>query len=345
MRITLVTDAWRPQVNGVVTTLEYMVASLHNGGHQVQVIEPSQFSCWRLPGYREIGVAVTPWQLPALLEQSAPDTLHIATEGPLGIAARNFCKKRGWSFTTSLHTKFPEYVHARTGLPTDFGYRFLRWFHGPASTTLVTTQSMVSHLQAKGLQSLKEWGRGVDCDAFTPQDGCKTRQRARPKLLYVGRVAIEKNIEAFLQLSIDAEKIVVGDGPMRQQLQLSYPDVQWMGYKRGAELASFYADADVFVFPSLTDTFGIVMLEAMACGTPVAAYPVTGPIDVVASGVNGALDDDLSAAVNAALQVDRQACRDFALQRSWQAVADIFQKSLVPASPSQQKPEPTKLAI
>lgn len=329
MRITIVTEAWHPQVNGVVTTLDSVVKRLNALGHQCTVIEPSLFNSVNMPGYGEIALVTTPWKVGSLISQSAPDSIHIATEGPLGIAARFYCQRNGWAFTTSLHTKFPEYINARIGLPVGWGYRFLRWFHKPSSATLTTTKSMVVELEKRGLKRLVEWGRGVDCDQFRPIQTTQARCRERKKLLYVGRIALEKNIEDFLRLPIDAEKIVVGDGPQRRQLQEKFPDARWLGYKYGDDLAACYAEADAFVFPSRTDTFGIVMLEALACGTPIAAYPVTGPIDIVESGANGVLSDDLEVSVLGALEIDRANCRAFALRCSWDAVAEIFATTLV----------------
>lgn len=319
MKLLLITDAWKPQTNGVVTTLEQVTAHLSRRGFDVSVLHPALFRTVPLPSYPEIRVAIDPWRVGRMILDQQPDTIHVATEGPLGIAARLFMARRAIPFSTSLHTKFPEYVASRTRLPPAIGYAFLRWFHRPAAATLVTTTSHKRELAAWGLTHLVVWGRGVDTRQFAPRS---QRPRTRPRLLYVGRVAVEKNLEAFLQLRCDATKVVVGDGPARAELQRRYGDVEWAGYRYGPDLASYYADADVFVFPSRTDTFGLVMLEAMACGTPVAAYPVTGPIDVVVDGVNGALDADLGSAVRRALTIDRKACRRFALTRGWDAIAE-----------------------
>jgi glycosyltransferase involved in cell wall biosynthesis len=331
MRILIVTDAWHPQVNGVVTTMKNTIDRLRAKGHECSVIEPSNFVSLPLPGYKEIRVAINPWTVGKLIEKTAADSIHIVTEGPLGLAARVLCKRRGLKFTTSLHTKFPEYIHKRIGLPVNIGYRFLRWFHEPANVTLATTSGMVTELEGHGLSGMRAWGRGVDCEQFVPGKAENRGDRLRPKLLYVGRVAVEKNIEAFLDLPNDAEKIVVGDGPQRHQLQKKYPSASWLGYKSGDELAACYAEADVFVFPSRTDTFGIVMLEALACGTPIAGYPVTGPLDVVEEGRNGALSENLAEAVDRAMRIDRDYCRQFALRHSWDTVTDVFERSLVAA--------------
>jgi glycosyltransferase involved in cell wall biosynthesis len=318
MKLLLVTDAWLPQTNGVVTTLKHVIAGLARLGIETRIIHPGLFKTLPIPSYPEIRVAVDPWRLKRMVAVERPDAIHIATEGPLGLVARRFLLKRGIAFSTSLHTKFPEYVAARTRLPLSVGYSFLRWFHRPSTATLVTTKTHRKELESRGLKNLVVWGRGVDTDQFAPR---RRRSRGRPRLLYVGRVAVEKNLEAFLELECDATKVIVGDGPARAELEALHPNVEWTGYRYGAELADYYANADVFVFPSRTDTFGLVMLEAMACGTPVAAYPVTGPIDVVVDGVNGALDADLGRAIRRALTIDRKQCRLFALANGWDAVA------------------------
>jgi glycosyltransferase involved in cell wall biosynthesis len=286
-----------------------------------------------LPGYGEIRVARDPWRIARMLEALEPDTVHIATEGPLGLAARSCLVRRGLPFTTSLHTKFPEYVAARTGLPVAIGYRFLRWFHGAAAHTLCTTVSHRDELARAGLGNLRVWGRGVDTVTFIPDP--QRCAGGRLRLLYVGRVAVEKNLEAFLALDIDAEKRVVGDGPQRRELEERYPDAVFTGYRTGSALVDEYAAADVFVFPSRTDTFGLVMLEAMACGTPVAAYPVTGPRDVIESEVNGFTSECLLEAVVRASSVDRMQCRLFALQHGWDAIARRFVASLVAVASDQ----------
>lgn len=326
MNILLVTDAWAPQTNGVVTTLGNVARALHASGHCVSILEPGRFPTLPLPGYAEIALAAAPWRIPDMIDAIDPDSVHVATEGPLGLAARGYLIGAGIPFTTSLHTKFPEYVRERIGLPLSAGYRFLRWFHRPAFRTLVTTQSHKLELEAWGLEHLSVWGRGVDTSRFRPLGG--RQARTRPRLLYVGRVARDKNIEAFLSLPVDADKIVVGDGPGRVDYQRRFPEAEWFGYRYGDELVESYADADAFVFPSVTDTFGLVMLEAMACGTPVAAFPVTGPRDVVRDGVNGALDEDLERAVERALAVPRRSCREFALANDWKAVAARFLDAL-----------------
>lgn len=327
MKLLVVTDAWRPQTNGVVTTLESVLTRLSEAGYAVELVEPSRFRTLPLPSYPEIRVAINPWQVGRLIETSKPDSVHVATEGPLGLAARRYLRRRGLSFTTSLHTKFPEYVNARFRLPLKVGYALLRAFHRDAHRTLVTTESHRADLAARGFERLRVWGRGVDTNRFRPQP---RRARSEPQLLYVGRVAVEKNLEAFLSLDVPGRKIVVGDGPARAELEARYPDVEWRGYRHGDALVECYADADVFVFPSRTDTFGLVMLEAMACGTPVAGFPVTGPIDVVEAGVNGALDEDLGAAITRALTVDRAACRAYAERHGWDVIAERLAAAQVP---------------
>lgn len=328
-RLLIVTDAWTPQTNGVVTTLQAVVRHLPALGFEVQVLHPGLFATVPLPSYREIRVARDPWRVARMIAGCLPDTVHVATEGPLGLAARRYLMRHGISFTTSLHTKFPEYVHERTALPLTVGYRYLRWFHKPASSVLCTTESHRQELARWGMDNLVVWGRGVDTQRFRP------RPRAsgpRPRLLYVGRVAVEKNVEAFLDLDLDADKVVVGDGPARHELERRYPEVTWLGFRHGDALVAEYAAADALVFPSRTDTFGLVMLEAMACGTPVAGYPVTGPKDVVREGLTGCLDDDLEAAVRRALTVNRADCREQALTFGWQGVAERLAAALHPAA-------------
>ena len=334
MKVLIVSDAWKPQINGVVTTLTHVVNYLEDHGYTVRVVEPQDFKTFALPGYREISMAWNVWKFTALIESFDPDYVHIATEGPIGLAARNYLARRGMSFTTSLHTKFPEYINERTGMPVSWGYKFLRWFHQPAASTLITTQSMKEELTQRGLENLVVWSRGVDTELFHPQ--CRedhTDLGAGPVLLYVGRVAVEKNIEAFLDLSVSGVKAIVGDGPARAKLEAAYPSAHWVGYQTGVDLARFYASADVFVFPSRTDTYGIVMLEAMACGVPVAGFPATGTVDVVQEGVNGAIDEDLGLAVSRALEVSRDSCRRYALTKSWDAVGEVFLHELVLKTP------------
>lgn len=334
-RLLVITDAWAPQTNGVVTTLRSVIRHMPSLGYRVQVLHPGLFATLSLPSYPEIKVVREPWKLAGRIEAYRADTVHIATEGPLGLAARRYLCRRGRSFTTSLHTKLPEYVNQRVALPLSVGYRYLRWFHRPAANVLCTTASHRDELERWGMSNLVVWGRGVDTECFRPRP-CE--RRLRPRLLYVGRVAVEKNVEAFLNLPVNAEKVVVGDGPARENLQRRYPDVHWRGFRHCAELVDAYADADVLVFPSRTDTFGLVMLEAMACGTPVAAYPVTGPRDVVLPGVTGSLHEDLGTAVAQALEVDREGCRAHAVTQDWRRVAERMAGCLCAADSRERAP-------
>ncbi len=328
MKLLIVTDAWAPQTNGVVTTLNAVIERLPALGVSPTVIHPGLFRNIGLPGYREIPLALDLWRLPGLIRSADPDVVHIATEGPLGMAARRHMVRHGMPFTTALHTKFPEYFHERLGTPLVFGYRIMRWFHRPAVRTLCTTASHRDELMSWGLRELEVWSRGVDTERFRPDPDRVIG--ARPRLLFVGRVSVEKNIEAFLELDLDADKVIVGDGPARASLQRRFPKVSWLGLRTGDALVTEYAQADVFVFPSRTDTFGLVMLEANACGTPVAAYRVVGPKDVVQQGRNGALHDDLNVAVRQALLVSRSACRQFALENGWDQIAQRFVAALEP---------------
>ncbi|NOX51724.1 MAG: glycosyltransferase family 1 protein [Gammaproteobacteria bacterium] len=303
-----------------------MIEHLRLAQYEVEIVHAGQFKTTPLPTYNEIKVAKNPWIMQAIIAEFQPNHIHIATEGPLGVYARWLLKRRNIPFTTSLHTKFPEYVQQRVGIPLSIGYAFMRWFHQPAVRTLCTTRSHKQELEHWGLADLVVWSRGVDIDRFQPKPLVSSD---RPRLLFVGRVAIEKNIEAFLELDIDATKVVVGDGPQRLGLQDKFSQTEWLGYKTGAELVAQYAAADVFVFPSRTDTFGLVMLEANACGTPVAAYPVTGPVDVVVEGVNGCLDENLNEAVCRALNVSRSQCRAHAEKYTWSKVTQQLIDSLV----------------
>jgi glycosyltransferase involved in cell wall biosynthesis len=324
VKIAIVTDAWRPQTNGVVKTLSTTADGLRALGQDVQVIEPNQFRTFACPTYPEIRLAWLPYRrLSQLLGDFEPDAIHVATEGTLGAAARRWCLRNRFAFTTSYHTQFPEYVRARVPIPLAVSYAHLRRFHSAAARTLVATPTMQRQLEGRGFRNIVRWTRGVDVSLFKPRD--KTfLDFPRPIALYLGRVAVEKNIEAFLRFEWPGTKVIVGDGPARRELQARYPMAQFMGYKFGEELAAHVAAADVFVFPSRTDTFGLVLLEAMACGVPVAAYPLTGPIDVVKAGVTGILDEDLRAAAVAALSLDPTQCRSYALEHTWEAATRQF---------------------
>jgi glycosyltransferase involved in cell wall biosynthesis len=333
LRLLIVSDAWHPQVNGVVRTLETVAAHLRAAGDVVEVIGPDRFRTIPLPGYPEIRLALFPaTRLARLVDAFAPQAVHIATEGPLGWAMRALCRRRGWRFTTTLHTRFPDYLHARTGLPPRLSWALLRRFHAAGEGTFAATPSLCEELAARGFARVRLWSRGVDLDLFRPMPGEAWPGLPRPVFLYVGRLAVEKSIEAFLSLDLPGSKVVVGDGPQRAALQRRFPAAHFTGWKRGADLARAYAGAEVLVFPSRTDTFGMVMLEAMACGTPVAAFPVPGPRDVVAPGT-GVLDEDLGRAALAALGCDRARCRAHAEGFAWPACAAAF-RELVALAPA-----------
>lgn len=332
MRILIVSDAWYPQVNGVVRTLSTVADELRAMGHHVRVIGPDKFKTVPCPTYPDIALAINaPCKLPVLIDSYKPDAIHISTEGPLGYAARRYCLRRDLAFTTAYHTKFPEYIHARSRIPTAWTYRTMRHFHSAAERVMVSTASIERELARNGFSNIVRWSRGVDTDLFRPRDKGFFAD-PRPIALYVGRVAVEKNIAAFLDMPFDGTKVVVGDGPQLKQLRRRYPDVRFVGMKTGKDLASHYAASDVFVFPSRTDTFGLVLLEALSSGVPVAAYPVAGPVDVIDNAPVGVLSEDLAGATAAALRVSPQACREHALKYSWQRSADQFLRNLVPVT-------------
>ena len=328
MRIMIVTDAWRPQTNGVVRTLSQTADCLRGFGHELQLVTPELFRTLPCPTYPEIRLAVFPRNRVArIIQEFSPDALHIATEGPLGMAARSYCIATGKRFTTSYHTQFPEYLRSRFPIPLSVSYGWLRRFHGAAERCLVSTRSFHEQLAARGFANLARWQRGVDTRLFHPQPK-DWLQLPRPVAVYLGRLAVEKNVDAFLQMPWAGSKLVIGDGPERARLQAAHSDIHFAGYRFGAELARYLAAGDVFVFPSRTDTFGLVNLEAMACGLPVAAYPVTGPIDVVQHGVTGVLDEDLGRAARHALELDPAACRAQALASSWEQCSRQFESNL-----------------
>jgi len=299
-------------------------------GHCVGFIGPDQFSTMALPGYAEIRLALRPRRrLEQLIIDFAPHAIHIATEGPLGWAARAICLRRGFAFTSSYHTAFPEYLAKRLPIPLSLSYAMLRRFHSASSAVMVATASVSTCLTERGFGNLRRWTRGVDTELFRPRSKAFI-DAPRPISICVGRVAVEKNIEAFLSLDIPGTKYVVGGGPQLATLQKRYPQVRFVGPRHGEELASYFAAADVFVFPSRTDTFGLVLLEALACGVPVAAYPVAGPLDVIGDADVGVLDEDLAQAVAQALEIDPGRCRDFALNHSWQAAARQFLSNVRP---------------
>jgi glycosyltransferase involved in cell wall biosynthesis len=332
MRILIVTDAWVPQVNGVVRTLQAVRAELVKAGHRVDLIAPDQFRSVPCPTYPEIRLALpSAGSIGARIAGSAPDAIHIATEGPLGLAARRWCLEHKRPFTTAYHTQFPEYVAKRTLLPASWIWRYVRWFHAPAHAVLASTATVERQLSAHGLPKSRHWGRGVDLGRFHPgvPHHPALANLPRPIQLYVGRIAIDKNIEAFLASGHPGSKVVVGDGPALDRLKRRYSCVSFMGSLAGDELASAYAAADVFVFPSRTDTFGLVMIEALACGTPVAAFPVPGPVDVLRSDV-GCMAVDLDRAIAGALRCSRAACADHGRSFDWEASARQFVDALAP---------------
>ena len=346
-RILIITDAWHPQVNGVVRTLMTLVQELTAMGQIVEVIGPDRFRSIPCPTYPDISLSVFPGRrLARMIEAFQPDALHIATEGPLGLAARRWAMRTGFGFTTAFHTRFAEYIKARTGLPVRPVYAWLRRFHGAGQGTMVAAASLRQELDLRGFRNIRAWSRGVDLSLFRPMPP-EDWGLPGPVFIYIGRVAVEKNIEGFLDLDLPGSKVVVGGGPQLEELRRRYPSVLFTGPRHGEALARAYASADVFVFPSRTDTFGLVILEALACGTPVAAFPVTGPKDVLADadGLIGAVDDDLRKAALKALKADRAACRVHAERYSWRACAETFLSHLVPAQPSALPIEPGAPAI
>jgi glycosyltransferase involved in cell wall biosynthesis len=346
-RILIVSDAWTPQVNGVVRTLRMITEEMRAMGKTVEVIGPDQFKTVPMPSYPEIPLALFPGRkLARLIDAFAPDALHIATEGPLGMAARGYARRRKIAFTTAFHTRFAEYLQARTRIPLWLTYAWLRRFHGSGSAVMVATQSLREELSGRGFKNVRAWSRGVDLQLFHPEPK-EDWPLPRPIFAYVGRVAVEKNLRAFLDLDLPGSKLVVGDGPQRKTLQREYPGAHFAGARHGAALAAAYAGADVFVFPSKTDTFGLVVLEALASGLPVAAYPVTGPKDILgeASVPVGALDEDLQRAALAALKIDRGACRPHAETYSWTACAQRFMDNLVPTQREVKESKEVKEAL
>jgi len=329
VKICIVSDTYN-DVNGVCTTLKNTVRELKAMNHEVLVIEPSQFKTFPCPGYPEVKLSLNIWRVGQKIRAFNPDAIHIATEGPLGFAARWYCKveKRSIPHNTSYHTKFPEYLHKMYHIPVDWGYVAMRLFHKFSTRVLVTTETMKRELAARGFERLDVWNRGVDTTMFNPNAGIGHMSAHRPILLCVSRASVEKGLDDFCQLSTTGTKMMVGDGPYLEILKAKYPDVKFLGYKHGVILAHFYAQADVFVFPSKTDTFGVVMLEANACGTPVAAYPVTGPLDVIVEGVNGSMNDNLAVAVENALLCDRKSVVAHAQKYSWRDCTLTFLKNL-----------------
>jgi glycosyltransferase involved in cell wall biosynthesis len=353
MKLALITDAWHPQVNGVVTTLVELVRELEGMGHTVLVIQPGQFRTRPCPGYAGIDLAIRPGAaLAQQLDAFGPDAIHLATEGPLGWAGRRYCLRRGLAFTTAFHTKFPEIVHAAVRVPVSWGYALMRHFHARSSGVMVPTASVLNMLAQRGLRNLRAWTHGVDTELFGFRSEPRTfeplGELPRPVALFVGRVSYEKNIQAFLDLEFPGTKVVCGEGPMKERLQQRYPQAHWVGLLPRQELANLYAAADLFVFPSHADTFGLVMVEAMACGTPVAAFPTDGPVEVLARKhpmlqrpVGGAMHRDLKHACYLSLAIPRAEARARAMDFSWRHAGELFASYLVPArrtmTPSQER--------
>jgi glycosyltransferase involved in cell wall biosynthesis len=344
MRILIATDAWHPQVNGVVRTLTSLARSAAALGVDIEFLTPEGFRSLAVPTYPGLRIALpNRREIARRIEAVTPDAIHIATEGPIGWAARAYCLRHKLAFTTSYTTRFPEYIAVRSIIPEWFSYAVLRHFHAAGATTMVATGSLRQELAARGFRRIGTWTRGVDTDLFRPDDVAGL-DLPRPIFMTVGRVAVEKNLEAFLALDLPGSKVVIGDGPQRAALQQRYPEARFLGEKTGKDLTTHLAAADVFVFPSLTDTFGVVQLEALACGTPVAAFPVTGPLDVIADHPIGALDTDLRSACMRALDVNRETCRSFALERSWENSARQFIGNLSELQPSRSLRTAPRLA-
>jgi glycosyltransferase involved in cell wall biosynthesis len=323
MRILVATDAWHPQVNGVVRTLAMMADAAKALGADVSFLTPQSFRTFALPSYRDLRIAL-PYQakIARLIADARPDSIHIATEGPIGMLVRRYCRKHGLPFTTSFHTRFPEYISARLPIPESWIWAALRAFHGPSQAVMAATPALAGELRARGFRNVVLWPRGVDAQHFHPRP--IDLGLPRPVFLCVGRVAVEKNLEAFLDLDLPGTKLIVGDGPALMALSRKYPQAVFLGARQGEALAEAYAAADVFVFPSKTDTFGLVLLEALASGLPVAAFPVTGPRDVIGNAPVGALNDDLRFACLSALEISPPACLEFAARHTWEASARAF---------------------
>lgn len=323
MRILIATDAWHPQVNGVVRTLTMVIEAARALGAEFSFITPDSFRTVGMPSYSDLRLALPrPAKIARLIAEAKPDAIHIATEGPIGVLVRRYCRKQGLAFTTSFHTRFPDYVSARAPVPEAWVWATLRWFHGPSKAVMAATPGLAAELRERGFRNVVLWPRGVDTELFRPRGGDLCLPK--PVFLCVGRVAVEKNLEAFLELDLPGTKVIVGDGPARAALAQTYRDAVFLGALHGEALAQVYAAADVFVFPSRTDTFGLVLLEALASGLPVAAFPVAGPRDVIGTAPVGVLSEDLRAACFGALQIRREACVEFAARHTWEACAKTF---------------------
>jgi glycosyltransferase involved in cell wall biosynthesis len=334
LKICIASDAWEPQTNGVVTTLKATIAKLTEMGHEVRIISPNGMASLPAPSYPEIRLAIAPgFHISREIKSFRPHAIHIATEGPIGVAMRRYCRRHKLPFTTAYHTRYPEYLNARWPIPLSITYAWLRRFHGAAVRTFVSSNSLRDQLSSKRFEHLHRWQRGVNLELFRPLAGPSPAELAgapRPIMAYMGRVAVEKNIEAFLRLQIPGTKLVIGNGPAREALSKSHPDAMFIGYRFGDELAAMLSAADVFVFPSLTDTFGLAMIEALACGVPVAAFPVPGPIDVIERDVTGVLHEDLAVAIQGALGLNRQVCAERAKSFTWEAATEQFLDGLAP---------------
>jgi glycosyltransferase involved in cell wall biosynthesis len=344
MRILVATDAWHPQVNGVVRTLTMMADAAKTFGVDVSFLTPQSFRTFAMPSYRDLRVALPrSAKIARLIADARPDSIHIATEGPIGLLVRRYCRKHGLPFTTSFHTRFPEYISARLPVPESWIWAALRAFHGPSQAVMAATPALATELRMRGFPNVVLWPRGVDTGLFHPRP--VDLGLTRPVFLCVGRVAVEKNLEAFLDLDLPGTKLIVGDGPARAALARKYPQAVFLGARQGEQLAEAYAAADVFVFPSKTDTFGLVLLEALASGLPVAAFPVTGPRDVIGTAPVGALNDDLLMACLAALTISPQACLEFAAKYTWEASARAFVENITNVRTFDAKNDAIQLAV
>jgi glycosyltransferase involved in cell wall biosynthesis len=344
MRILVATDAWHPQVNGVVRTLTHMAAAATAFGVEVSFLTPQSFRTVAMPSYPDLRLALPGRaNIARLIADACPDSIHIATEGPIGLLVRRYCRRHQLPFTTSFHTRFPEYISARLLIPESWIWAALRWFHGASQAVMAATPALASELRARGFRNVVLWPRGVDAGQFHPR--AVDLGLPRPVFLCVGRVAVEKNLEAFLDLDLPGTKVIVGDGPARAALARNYPQAVFLGARQGEELAQAYAAADVFVFPSKTDTFGLVLLEALASGLPVAAFPVTGPRDVIGNHPVGALNEDLRIACLAAVTISPQACLEFAKRHTWEASARAFVENITNVRAEEPKSEAVQFAV
>lgn len=330
-KILIATDAWKPQINGVVRTLSYTIEELTSSGHEVRVISPNDFTTFPCPVYPEIALSLPkPGFIKKTINEFSPDHIHIVAEGPIGLQTRYVCRSLKLNFTTAFHTKFPDYAKKLAFIPLGISWSYLRWFHKHSGAVMTPTDSIIEELKAKRIINAKKWSRGINLELFKPRP--KTiPQSERPLQMYIGRISKEKNVEAFLNTNIPGTKYLVGDGPLRKRLEQKYPEAKFLGYKTGEELAKAYSEADVFVFPSLTDTFGNVVLEALASGVPVAAYPAPGPKDTIIDKRYGSCNKDLNTAISEALEnADPLECVKYANTFTWKNATDQFLSHLVP---------------